>query len=931
MTPAGTNLLLASATAAAPAPSDAITKSLRFNNPDTPYLSFTPSSTGDQKKWTTAFWFKRSTALESYIQLFGAPTHGDGHGVAGIYFYTPVGKLTSYFDSSGADPYGAVNDRLYRDPAGWMQIIWAVDAVNTIHKIWINGVEESVASGTNPPDYGYAMNESGYTMKLGTRAWSTASASFDGYIAQFVHLDGQYITDPTEFGQVSSTTGEWEPIELTSSSFTYGTNGALLEFLQTGTSADSSGIGADTSGNGNHWSVSSLAASDVVNDTPTDNYAVLNPLVVTHSGAGNDTFSEGNTQVVTASSGRPVIPSTIFMPPDSGTYYAEFTLSAAGAMYGIARSDVPNADDCTTSSKIWGYESNAGTQYKVNSGTYVSMGTAPSYPVKNGVSYNTATGEVKFFVGGSDIGGYTGLSTDYSYGFFVGDGSTSVSTTVTTHFDSDDWDNTPSGVKQLSTAQLPTPTIAKPSEHFNTLTYASSGAKTGVGFQPDLVWVKARGNTYDHELTDSVRGVTKALSSNDTGVESTDSTGLTVFGTDGFTVGAGTNYSTSSMVAWNWKAGTSPSTSHTYELRLDLTTSMGGGWGDYGSYDTPRLKVYEDRGSGNEFLGYATVTYSDDYSASYVINTNNKLAIEIVWEYDDSDGGMNAGYPSYPAGTLKDGSTTMATWVEGTPDVTDGATFIAKTSGQTATGSGTLVTWAGGATGSSYNADAGFSIVTYTGNDYDGAGTEQTVNHNLGVAPEMIIVKGRTDEYSYYVGWGVYHKDLTTDYLLYLNSNAAEAYPSGGISYINNIGATSVDFAAYYGDGFNYGGDMSYSADDYIAYMFASVEGYSKVGSYTGNGLADGAFVYCGFRPAYILIKALAGYSWYLFDSKTATYNVVSNFLQADQNYAEQTYTSLDITSNGFKFRAAGVGLNGSASYIFYAVAESPFKYASAR
>ena len=300
----------------------------------------------------------------------------------------------------------------------------------------------------------------------------------------------------------------------------------------------------------NDFTATNLAASDVVNDTPTDNYAVLNPLVVTHSGAGNDTFSEGNTQVATALSGRPVIPSTIFMPPDSGTYYAEFTLSTLGAMFGIVREDSPNDADAYYDSKSWGYYGHS----KVNGGSATALsGSAPSYPAKLGASYNTATGELKFYNGSTDIGGFTSLSTDYSYGFFVGDGSGAVSYTITAHFDSGDWDNTPSGVKQLSTGNLATPTIAKPSEHFNALTYASSGAKTGVGFQPDLVWVKARGNTYDHELTDSVRGVEKALSSNDTGVETTDSTGLTAFGSDGFTVGAGTNYSTSSMVAWSWK------------------------------------------------------------------------------------------------------------------------------------------------------------------------------------------------------------------------------------------------------------------------------------------------------------------------------------------------------------------------------------------
>ena len=113
----------------------------------------------------------------------------------------------------------------------------------------------------------YGVNYSGVKMELGGQAWGSTE-KFDGYLAQFVHLDGQYITDPTEFGQVDATSGEWTPKELTSSSFTYGTNGALLLF------EDSSDIGKDVSGKGNDFTATNLAASDVVNDTPTDNYAV---------------------------------------------------------------------------------------------------------------------------------------------------------------------------------------------------------------------------------------------------------------------------------------------------------------------------------------------------------------------------------------------------------------------------------------------------------------------------------------------------------------------------------------------------------------------------------------------------------------------------------------------------------------------------------
>ena len=791
MTPAGTNLLLAHADAT-PAPSDVVTKSLRFEKSSTANLNQDNPSGADARQMTLSFWVKlvETPSADRKLFAFGGSAVGGTSQSEQEVIQKTDGKINVRTNVINTGVYSAYTTRVFRDFSSWYHIVIAWDTDQSVAadrmKFYVNNEQETL-TGTFPSlNYNDRFGQTGTNVKNrigcgvdGASAYGPSSS----YMADIIRIDGQQLT-PTSFAEEDATTGQWKPKAFVG---VYGTAGFHLDF------EDDTAIGNDVSGEGNDFTATNLATSDIVNDTPTDNYAVLNPLVVTHSGVGYNTFSEGNTKVVTDGGGRPIIPSTIFMPPDSGTYYAEFTLSVGAAMYGIARGDVLNADDCTTSSKIWGYESNAGTQYKVNSGTYVSLGTAPTYPVKNGVSYNTATGEVKFFVGGSDIGGYTGLSTDYSYGFFVGDGSTSVSATITTHFDSGDWDNTPSGAKQLSTANLPTPTIAKPSAHFNALTYASSGAKTGVGFQPDLVWVKARGNTYNHELTDSVRGVTKALSSNDSEAESTDSTGLTAFGTDGFTVGAGTNYSTSSMVAWSWKE----------------------------------------------------------------------------------------------------------------------------------------------------SATAGMDMVIWTGDD-DGTGaspTPQAVSHSLGVAPDLIIAKSRTQNTFHNFDWIVWHKDLTSGNYLLLNGLGAET--GWGDALVSSIGSSSVTFgsdAMMSGEDLNAGASFG-SADDYVAYLFASVEGYSKCGIYTGNGSAAGPFVYCGFRPAFILIKSTGNPSsngyWMMKDEvRSTTYNPADGNLYANEAFAEDTTSTVDIDflSNGFKIKGTYAGINATgSSYIFYAVAESPFKYASAR
>tara|TARA_B110000438_G_scaffold302281_2_gene359525 strand:- start:1504 stop:2748 length:1245 start_codon:yes stop_codon:yes gene_type:complete len=401
-------------------------------------------------------------------------------------------------------------------------------------------------------------------------------------------------------------------------------------------------------------------------------------------------------------------------------------------------------------------------------------------------------------------------------------------------------------------------------------------------------------------------------------INSLDSDGFTVSGSEAYI-----NSSSNTYVAWAWKGGTTATQSgtHTYELGLELTDDYGDGWGDFSGYTTPQLKVYE----GTAFLGDATITYEETGTQHYTIKTNNKDAIKIVWDYDSLDGGTLG----QQGATLKDGSTVIQTAWTTSDTVVDGEVWITQSTTSNESTTGTLATGAPTTyPESNYNAAAGFSIATYTGNDYDNAGTEQTVNHNLGVAPEMVIVKGRTDEYGSTIGWGVYHKDLTTDFLLYLNSNAAEAYPSGGISYINNIGATSVDFAAYYGDGFNYGGDLSYPADDFVAYFFASVDGYSKVGSI--NSSSSSAFCFLGFRPSLIICKRSDSTgSWLMFDDKREGYNVDNDDLMANSSAIEATTDHIDILSNGFKIRTSDSDLN-AGTVIYYAVGQSS-KYASAR
>jgi hypothetical protein len=247
---------------------------------------------------------------------------------------------------------------------------------------------------------------------------------------------------------------------------------------------------------------------------------------------------------------------------------------------------------------------------------------------------------------------------------------------------------------------------------------------------------------------------------------------------------------------------------------------------------------------------------------------------------------------------------------------TNGYTYVAWQ--WIANGSGSTNT-AGSITSTvSANTTSGFSVVTYTG-----TGANATVGHGIGVAPSMIIIKNRsTSSYD----WMVYHTSIGNTQYLRLNQTDAAATSS---SAFNNTSPTSTVFSL--GNG-SLGNQSTYT---YVAYCFAEVAGYSKFGSYTGNGSADGPFVYTGFRPAYIMLKNTANpyTDWYVLDVARNTYNAAGLILRPDTSGAEQNYAPLlDFLSNGFKIRDTSAPWNESGSSIIYACfAQNPFKYSLAR
>ena len=219
----------------------------------------------------------------------------------------------------------------------------------------------------------------------------------------------------------------------------------------------------------------------------------------------------------------------------------------------------------------------------------------------------------------------------------------------------------------------------------------------------------------------------------------------------------------------------------------------------------------------------------------------------------------------------------------------------------------------------SANPTAGFSIVTWTG-----TGSAGTIGHGLGVAPKWLVVKLRSGSQDWFVNNGMILSDLGK----YFKWNDGSVNNASDTNVFPNTAPTSTVFSVGTDNAVNGNGDT------YVAYVFSEVAGYSKFGTYTGNGNANGPFIHCGFRPAFLMVKLNGNDNWYLVDYKRDPFNVMDHRLFADTNGAEGAVGQqhVDFVSNGFKWRKQKNPFNNNGNtYIFLAFAESPFKYARAR
>jgi hypothetical protein len=883
-----------------------VERSLRFNDADSAYLTRTPSSAGDRRTWTWSGWVKRANA-DTNMNLFSVRESASVRTII---------RLTDGLDFLDDDiNFRLKTNQVFRDPSAWYHFVIVSNTTDSTSsnrlKVYLNGEQITSFSTSTYPSQNYeGQINNTYAHSLG-REGAQDNDYLDGYMAEVNFVDGQAY-DPSYFGKTDPVTGQWNPKKYVGS---YGTNGFYLNFSDnSGTTATT--LGKDSSGNGNNFTPNNFAVSDAVKDSPTNNFATLN--AVDFNGGS---LLEGNLKQ--DNSGATNTSGTFGM--QSGKWYWEIYFnSSSGGVFGVGIGESRKGSALNDLTRHYGYSTNGQFYTTVNgSSTAVGYGATLSAGDILSVKFNADTREIDFLKNNSSQGYTVTLADGFLYlaGFHANNsditvnfgqdstfaGATSSGGNTDGSGQGDFKYSVPSGYKALCSANLPDPTIKLPNKHFDTVTYTGSGSGnqsiTSLNFQPDWVWLKIRSAGGWHALVDSIRGVGKILATNASDAENNSSDSQTAFSaflSNGFTVGYNTSWyvngtpsGSSTQVAWNWNAGDTDGKTYT-------------------------VTVVSDSGNKYRFDGYGTSAVTLDLAegGTYIFNYPSAHPFRFSTTSDGTHGGGS----EYTTGVVVNSSTQVQITVAASaPTLYYYCTQHSGMGGQVNTNSTLGSSNFDGSTQSTVkvNATAGFSIVSYTGN-----GSTATIGHGLGVAPQTYIVKERNSTSD----WYVYHKEIAATHQLKLNETSAKADndrwqdtdPTSSVFYLAQKTASNG------------------SGDTYIAYCFSEVAGYSKFGSYTGNGNNDGPFVFTGFTPKWILLKCAGSTgNWVLIDTERPSggnfinYNTLSPNLASAENSSGGTTN--DILSNGFKIRGGtDRNINGQ-QHIYLAFAESPFKNARAR
>lgn len=561
-----------------------ISRSVRTRSSASAYFNRTPAGASNRTTWTWSGWVKRGS-LSSDMTLFQGYSNANN--------YTSIilesaDRIQIQNRVAGTATFNWVTTPVYRDPSAWYHIVVIFNTTQATSTnriaLYVNGVQITTFSTQTTG----AQNATGFVNNNNSHNIGRSGAAtqyFDGYLTEINFIDGQALT-PSSFGETDAITGVWKPKKYTG---TYGTNGFYLNFSDN-SAATATTIGKDYSGNGNNWTPNNISVTagvtyDSMLDVPTQwadggngrgNYAVLNPVAPNPSTTAS-TCADGNL-TASASAANTMRKATIGIT--SGAYYFEATLGSTVQGFGLGEAAV---NSFGTNSASTG----ARTYYLYNGGANLytilpSADTSITTTVGSGGTLAVAVDMTnkKLWLGYAASGG--GNIT------WIGGGSPSAGTSPTHTFASDVSEvfplaltngpalycnfgqrpfsyTPPTGFVALNTQNLPTPTISNGANYMNASTYTGNGATqsisnavNGVSFQPDLVWVKSRSNAYHGALVDNVRGVDKYLYSSLTIAEETQTTALSSFNSNGFSLAGSfgnVNANGTTYVGWQWKAG----------------------------------------------------------------------------------------------------------------------------------------------------------------------------------------------------------------------------------------------------------------------------------------------------------------------------------------------------------------------------------------
>ena len=777
-----TKILMGSGAIAEPNAID-INQSLIFDDSSSSYLARTPSSASNRGIFTFSCWYKRSFISSSTDQvLFSAYSGSSGSDTT--FFQIRVsgasGPGLDALSVNGWNTNWRVTNRLFRDPSSWYHIIVVVNTAdgtaNNRIRIYVNGVEETSFAQINTIGQNVSTGvNTTVPHSLGRINKSGDYRYLDGYLAETHFIDGA-AEEPTDFGKINEATGQWLPIAYAGS---YGTNGFYLKFA-------SGAIGTDSSGNSNTYSATNLANHDVVIDTPTNNFATLNSIAgVTEAMGLSEGNLNGNFKAGSVVNGSDAF-STIAMSVGSGKWYWEMRQTYTGQGFSIGIS--PKAQEPTmTFPGNLGYDyynANGGKKYSAAGQGRDSYGTAwftsgQTYIMS--VYYDSDLGKIGFKLNGADQGfAFTNVvASDYVAGFanvsggtstfpavvnFGQNGTFSGAVTAQGNADANGIGNfyyaVPSGYKALCTANLPDPAIPLPSAHFNTVLYNGTGSTpqtvTGVGFQPDFVWIKNRptGGT-NYVMYDAVRGTNKTIASSTTNAESSDdAAGFSAFTSDGFTLRSLTtaqgtqNTLNQSQVSWNWKANGSESTDTSGDIDAVV--------------------------SANQAAGFSVVTWTATGSNTATIPHGLGVAPEIIF---------------YKARSTSGNWNTWTTAIDGSNDSLLLNTTAAKSDNSGSYGNLTSSFFPNWGLGNgitmvaySFASKPGFSkIGVYTGNGSATAGPFV----NCGFKPAWLLIKNTSNAQDWILFDNKRDPSNVTQQFLYPNLNNAEA--AGGANVLDLV------------------------------------------------------------------------------------------------------------------------------------------------